>query len=195
MKHTSLRLIKDEHRSLAAVLQAAERVVTQANLAGQAPDFSLLRAALYYVREFPERRHHPHEDQVLFARIKARTREADAVIAELQDEHNHGEERLAALTRAIEDWEAGDRDAGARFAANLADFTAFCFAHMQKEEQLVLPVAEDVLSAEDWHAVHMAFESNHDPMFANDTASSFRTLYSRIIQFASQSAGANVFQD
>lgn len=190
MKHATLRLIKDEHRSLAAVLQAAEQVVTKANAAGRTPDFSLLRAILYYVREFPERRHHPHEDQVLFARIKAATQEADAVIAELQNEHGQGEERLSTLTKALEDWEAGDKDAGKRFAANLAGFTAFYLAHMQKEEQRVLPVAEQALSSEDWHAIHAAFESNHDPLFANDTAGAFRSLYSRIMQFASQSASA-----
>ena len=44
---------------------------------GAAPDFTLLRAILYYLREFPQRRHHRNEDQVLFARIKARTHEAD----------------------------------------------------------------------------------------------------------------------
>ena len=190
MKHTSLRLIRDEHRSLAAVLRAIEHVVAKANAAEQMPDFSLLRAMLYYLREFPERRHHPHEDQVLFARIKTRTRDADAAIAELQDEHNQGEELLATLAKALDDWESGATDAGARFAATLSGFTVFYFAHMQKEEQLVLPVAERVLSAEDWHAVHVAFEANRDPMFGEDTANEFRHLFSRIMQFVPAAARA-----
>ncbi len=72
MKFTAIRLIKDEHRSMAAVLRAAEYVVGKAVSTGKPPDFNLLRAMLYYLREFPERRHHPNEDRVLFARIKAK---------------------------------------------------------------------------------------------------------------------------
>jgi hemerythrin-like domain-containing protein len=190
MKYTSLRLIKDEHRSLAAVLRAAEHVVNRAVTAGQLPDFSVLRAVLYYLREFPERRHHPHEDEHLFARIKARTRDADAAIAELQDEHSLGEKMLQSLTNALEDWESLAAGAGQRFAAALSNFMVFYFGHMQKEEQLILPVAERVLLAQDWHAIHAAFESNRDPMFGDDTGYEFRALLTRIMQFAPASARA-----
>ena len=56
MRFTAIRLIKDEHRSMAAVLRAAESVVGKAVSTGNPPDFKLLRAMLYYLREFPERR-------------------------------------------------------------------------------------------------------------------------------------------
>jgi hemerythrin-like domain-containing protein len=87
MRYAAIRLIKDEHRSLSAVLRAAEHLVGKAVSTGTVVDLKLLRAMLYYLREFPEQRHHPNEDRMLFARIKARTREADAVIAELEGEH------------------------------------------------------------------------------------------------------------
>ena len=184
MRHTAIRLIKDEHRSLAAVLRAAEHVVSKAVSTGNAMDFKLLRAMLFYLREFPERRHHPNEDRILFSRIKARTHEADAAIAELQDEHRRGDGMLQSLTIALDNWEAGAADGGKLFAAVLSVYARFYWAHMEKEENTVLPAAERSLSNEDWHEIHAMFESHEDPMFGEDIANEFRDLFSRIIRLA-----------
>ena len=183
MRFTAIRLIKDEHRSMAAVLRAAEYVVGKAVSTGNPPDFNLLRAILYYLREFPERRHHPNEDRVLFARIKARTHEADTAISELEDEHRRGNGMLQSLTIALDNWEAGAAD-GRLFAEVLSDFARFYSTHMEQEETRVLPAAERALSNEDWHEIHAAFESHEDPMFGDDTANEFRNLLSRIILLA-----------
>lgn len=183
MRFTAIRLIKDEHRSMAAVLRAAEYVVGKAVSTGKPPDFNLLRAMLYYLREFPERRHHPNEDRVLFARIKATTHEADAAIAELEDEHRRGDAMLQSLTIALDNWEAGAVDSRL-FAELLSGYASFYWAHMEKEETRVLPVAQDVLSNEDWREIHAAFESHEDPMFGEDIANEFRNLFSRIIRLA-----------
>jgi len=183
MKYSAIRLIKDEHRSLGAVLRAAEHVVSKALAAGKTPDFSLLQAVLYYLREFPERRHHPHEDRLLFARIKARTHEADTAIAELEEEHQRGDRMLQSLGLALENWKSGASD-GRLFAEVLAGFARFYWAHMEKEETRVLPAAERALSSEDWHEIHVAFESHEDPMFGDDTANEFRVLFSKIMELA-----------
>ncbi|HZP94332.1 MAG TPA: hemerythrin domain-containing protein [Burkholderiales bacterium] len=188
MMHAAIRLIRDEHRSISAVLRAANFVVDKAHSSGDTPDFELLRAMLYYLREFPERRHHPNEDRVLFAQIKARTREADGIIAELRQEHERGDEMLRVLEMALDRWREGARDGARQFSEVLSGYTRFHHAHMEKEETLVLPAAERALSSEDWHEIYSAFESNQDPMFGTDTANEFRDLFSRIIRLAPRPA-------
>lgn len=195
MKYTAIRLIKDEHASLAAVLRAAEHVVSAAVSTGKAVDFKLLRAMLYYLREFPEQRHHPNEDRMLFARIKARTHEADAAIAELEEEHRRGDGMLQSLTIALANWEAGAAGSAGLFADVLSGFARFYWAHMEKEETSVLPAAERSLSNEDWHDIQVAFESHQDPMFGDDIANEFRNLFSRIIRLAPPPVGAGGAQD
>jgi hemerythrin-like domain-containing protein len=194
MRYTAIRLIKDEHRSLVAVIRAAEFVVGKAVSTGTLPDFKLLRAMLYYLREFPERRHHPNEDRVLFARILARTHEADAAIAELEDEHRRGEGMLQSLTIALDNWEAGAAD-GPLFTEVLSDFARFYLAHMEKEETRVLPAAERSLSNADWREIYAAFESHEDPMFGEDTANEFRNLFSKIIRLAPPPSGTGNLKD
>lgn len=190
MKYTAIRLIQDEHRSLAAVIRAAEHIVQKAASTGKPPQFRLLRAILYYLREYPERRHHPNEDRVLFTRIKARTHEADAAIADLLEEHQRGDGLLQALATTLDNWETGAADGVQQFADALSVFAGFYWAHMDKEENVVLPIAARALSTEDWHEIHDAFETHDDPMFGEDIANEFRRLFSRIIRLAPAAGSA-----
>ena len=182
MKFEAIGLIQDEHRSLAAVIQAAEFLVRKYDRESKAPDFKLLHAMLYYVREFPERRHHPKEDKVLFAKLKARTSEADAVITNLEQEHARGGQMLNALTVALSNWEAGAAQGAKGFEAELSHFADFYWRHMEKEEKQVLPVAERIFTDQDWKEVEAAFAANADPMLGKNTGDEFRDLFSRIVR-------------
>jgi hemerythrin-like domain-containing protein len=73
----TLRIIRDEHAALAAVLRTMSMLVRDAHRHNRAPEFHALRAMLFYVDEFPERLHHVKESTMLFVRLRERTREAD----------------------------------------------------------------------------------------------------------------------
>ena len=182
MKYAALRLIKDEHRSISAVIRATEQIVNNALSTGQAPDFELLYSIMYYLREFPDKRHHVNEDRVLFPRIKARTHEADSIIAQLEIDHRRGDLMLQNLRLGLANWKAGAEGGARHFANPLADYAHFYWTHMDKEETEVLPIAERVLTSEDWNAIHASFELNADPMYGSDIANEFRDLFSRIIR-------------
>ena len=184
MRHAAANIIRDEHRSLSAVVHAMQFIVRATREEQTEPDYRLLHAMLYYIREYPERLHHPKEDQYLFAAILRRTHEADAVIAELEREHALGETLLNDLTVSLSVYEAGVRDGFDRFAGEVERFAQFYWQHMQKEEDQVLPAAERALTDEDWHEIHAAFSSNQDPDFSSGTEEEFRRLFSRIVNLA-----------
>ena len=71
--HPTLRIIRNEHGVLVAVLRSIELLLAECRRHGRAPDFTLLRAMLFYIDEFPERVHHPKESELLFPRIRQRT--------------------------------------------------------------------------------------------------------------------------
>ena len=64
----SLRIIRDEHRSMSSVLQALKELARMARDPGVRPDFRAFRAIVRYIDEYPEVMHHPKEDGFLFAR-------------------------------------------------------------------------------------------------------------------------------
>jgi hemerythrin-like domain-containing protein len=181
MKQAVIALIRDEHRALAAVLDALLRVVKRVEQGGKAPDFPLMHAMLYYLREFPERRHHPSEDASLFALLLQRTSAADELVHELEAEHDKGEAMLGMLTVALSTWEAGRADGVERFSEALRQFSEFYWQHMDKEENGVLPIAESALTGEDWKAVHAEFSSHHDPLLGKTAGDEFDTLFSEIV--------------
>jgi nucleotide-binding universal stress UspA family protein/hemerythrin-like domain-containing protein len=167
----ALETIRDEHRSLAAVLQALLESLDDPNV-----DPDLLRAMLYFVEQFPERLHHPKEDVYLFNRLRERTSECDALLTELQQQHIAGAQRFLELRRAFD---AGDR---AAFAQGVRDFAQLQWQHMSTEERLVMPAAGRHLQPADWREITEAFSANGDPRFG--TGESFEALASRLLALA-----------
>jgi hemerythrin-like domain-containing protein len=184
MKKQALDLIRDEHRSLSAVIHGARWLADDAVRRRRDPDFKLMHAMLYYIREFPEKRHHPSEDRELFARVRNRTREADAVLDALDAEHKQGEAMLDALVQALSKWEAGIADGAAGFDDALHRFADFYWGHMSREENDLLPIAQRVLTDEDWKSIHAAFAAHGDPTLGKATGDEFRELFSRIVRIA-----------
>jgi len=184
MKTEAIQIIHSEHRSMFAVIHALEYLAERLGGHGETPDFRLLNAILYYVREYPERLHHPAEDRVLFARIRARTAEANNLLAALEGEHARGEARLHALTTALNRLEAGAPGAAAGFKEAVRTFTTGYFAHMRKEEDELLPIAERVLAWDDWEAIHKTFAAHRDPKLGDETGKEFNQLFQRILTLA-----------
>jgi hemerythrin-like domain-containing protein len=83
MTHAALRIIHDEHVALSAMLRSILLLLSQSRQHHRLPDFAALRAMLFYVDEFPEKRHHLKESQLLFPRIRERTPLAGEVLDRL----------------------------------------------------------------------------------------------------------------
>lgn len=182
-----LNELYSEHRSIAAVLQAMRSLVAAQRDQGKHVDAKVFRAMLYYLDVFPEREHHPKEEQVLFAALRAKTRDADAVLADLKHDHDQGEQSIRALEQSLLRYEAGGDGEFQAFAEHAERFISDYFEHMRREEQEVMPIAERALSASDWAAVEAIFRANRDPLAGVAGGSSpddFRALFSRIVALA-----------
>ena len=175
-----LTIIKDEHRALAAVLRGFQYLVQQIRNSGKAPDFPLMKSMLTYIETFPDKLHHPKEDEYLYRIMRERSSEVDATLDLLEEEHRQEPEWLGRLRTSLELYE---RDAAAfdGFADAVEFYVASHFSHMNKEEDVVMPVAEKVLTAEDWKSIDAAFSSNQDPLVGTGTQKEFRELFRRIV--------------
>lgn len=180
----ALAIIRNEHRSLAAVVHGLQHAVSEAAKTDRAPDFALLRAMLFYIEAYPERLHHPKEDAYLFRLLRSRSVECDGLIGELEKQHVAGAASFTELRDALAAYESGSPDGAAAFAEALARFADEQWRHMSAEEQLVFPAASRHLQPADWAEIARAFGENGDPRFDADTDASFEQLFSRILNFA-----------
>jgi nucleotide-binding universal stress UspA family protein/hemerythrin-like domain-containing protein len=191
-----LAVIQDEHRSLAVVLAAMQKVVKQATPAagaGPLPDHDViaLKAMIGYVRDFPQRLHHPKEEQYLHPPLRLRHPEADTLLLELEAQHRREAERVAAVEAALA---GGDTASPARMSstAQLVDaidqLAVAVIEHMGLEERTVLPMALEHLLEEDWQAAAAAFSGHRSPQFSDLATEDLHQLFVRISGWAADAA-------
>lgn len=175
--------LPDSHPAKAAGVEYFQLYESKYGKGRQQPDFELLRAMVHYVAEYPERSHHPKEDRFLFARLKEKTHEADAVIARLEQEHAANEKRVAELQEALRAYAAGEAGGFETFKQAFGRYADFYRQHMITEEREILPLARRVFSAEDWEAVEEGWRTCSDPLAGvtpnEDWEKAFRELVMR----------------
>lgn len=180
----SLNVIEAEHAALGAILSGLRYFVRVA-ARGVPPDPKVLEKMLDYVEFFPERLHHPREDEHLFRRLRARTHETDDMLDRLEAEHESGAQRLAELRRALADWQAHGAPPALPALAQLLDaYAAGYLSHMNAEERWIFPAARAHLTAEDWTAIHAAFCTAPDPLTGVDAQAVFARLFHEIAKLA-----------
>lgn len=184
MLNTAISIIQDEHRSLSAVIHGLKYLVREAQASGTPPEFKLLWAMLSYIDAFPDKLHNPKENAYLFARLRLRTHEADALLDELERQHVEVAEHARALERALGHYEAGMPDGLEKFAAAVERFAQETWTHMNSEEKILMPVAKKFLTREDWAEIAEAFGKNGDPRFGADPDNQFRDLFTKIVNMA-----------
>lgn len=182
---SALTIIRDEHRTISAVLHAMKELARGAQDPSRPPAFDALRAMVRYIDEFPERLHHPKEEDLL-ERLRMAAPEAEPLVEAVRLEHREGARLVRELERALiffEDSAPVGREAGATGARAFREavdaYADFHWKHMRREEQELLPLAERVLAPEDWRAINEAFEANPD----------FDKLFSRIVNLAPAPVG------
>jgi len=184
----AISILKSEHRSISAILYALKELARMAHDATVRPRFQVLRSMLRYIDEYPEKLHHPKENEHLFARLVARAPETRLLVEELQAEHEEGARLIRELERALlfmeEGWPVGARE----FQQAVEAYAEFHWKHMRKEEQQLLPLAERHLTAEDWKAIDAAFAANRDPI-AGMQERDFEKLFARIVALAPDPVG------
>lgn len=179
----AIQIIKDEHLAISAVLYSLRYLIRQMRN-GAEPNFPVLKAILDYIVSYPDRWHHPKEDKFLFTAIKRRTHDADALIAKLEREHVLGHPMMDDIKQQLIGFQNGDAGARERFFEAAEHYAELEWAHLQTEEEQLLPVAERVLTAEDWTEIDAAFRENDNPLFGIKPKEEAEALYQKILALA-----------
>ena len=183
----ALRIITEEHQNLWRIATTLDLVADEIDAGGklETPFFT---SVFDYIEQFMDRAHHAKEDQFLFPALRQRSPEAAAILDRLQAEHSNGPEVLRDLRQKLASTAAGGANNGA-FTEALRNYTAAIKAHIRCEEKDAMPLARQVLTADDWAAIDQAFLDNDDPLFGGQSRVEFRELFHRIVNLAPESIG------
>jgi hemerythrin-like domain-containing protein len=180
----AVHIITSEHRALTAVLHGMLFVLRHMRFGIAEPDFQLLGAMLHYIKEFPERFHHPKEDAYLFRLLQERNPTMVPLLDRLRDEHQLGTAKLRDLEQALAAYERDGAIGLPAFYTAVADYAAFHYAHVHAEESEVLPAAAKFFTAADWDEIDAAFSGHTNPLFGTDASNEYGELFRRIVALA-----------
>jgi hemerythrin-like domain-containing protein len=184
MPRPALQIIRDEHAAVAAVLRSLLQMMERD--ADEEPErfFDVLRAMLFYIDEFPERRHHPKESDLLFPKLARVAPQLMPVIRKLEIDHLRGEARVRELQHLLLAWELLGDSRRPAFQEAARGYVAFYLAHMRTEETDLLPVAKEQFTEADWGELDAAFLAQRDPLAGGDRDPVYDRLFTRIVMRA-----------
>lgn len=154
---TPTQVLMAEHELILQALDALEKKVAAVQ-AGAAPDRAYFEKAVEFLRGFADKCHHGKEEELLFKRMVDRGFPLQGgPIAVMLNEHDMGR----AFIKGIADGAAkigSDPGAAKRVTENAQGYIDLLRNHIGKENNVLFPMADRVLSAEDQAHLSKEFE-------------------------------------
>lgn len=192
MQGSSLRIIREEHWALAAMLKSSRMMVERGPGEDRESFFEVMRAMLLYIDEFPERLHHPKETELLFPRVVQVAPETALTVARLDQDHVFTESAVHNLMRLLVGWEMIGESRREVFTSTFFRYVDLYLEHMRMEEKEILPMAKKHFTPEDWAELDAAFEANRDSISGQKAPEQeYEALFARIVQMAPAPIGLN----
>lgn len=141
--------LRHEHRVVLLVLTGAEREAN-AIRGGAAVHAEAVEQMLEFFRNFVDRCHHAKEERHLFPALAAKGFSPESgPVAVMLHEHEQGRAAVRAIAAALPGARAGDRKAALALAGSLLGYAELLRAHIFKEDNVLFPMAEQVLPDEE----------------------------------------------
>lgn len=189
MMRPSMRVLAKEHHALRAVARIVAMEAELLRRDGRV-DVDLLESIAEYIAEFPNRIHHPKEEDCLFSRMRQRAPDrCETILNLLQAEHEKENEGVAKFLAALTAYRAGEAQAAVRLADVAATYAKYLDRHIETENTQAFPLAEAVLQEDDWAAIDAAFLDNDDPLVSGDQTSRFAELHRHIMALGAMPPG------
>lgn len=155
-----MEALRLEHANVARLLDVLERQIDD----GVETDLNLIKLIADYFGAYPDLYHHPKEDLVYRALLKAEP-ELGASLDDLEAEHVDMAERTEELTLAVERILDGEATNEQWFRELVSSFIQYYRQHMAKEETSFFLEAERVLSPAAFRELESKVDNASDPLF------------------------------
>jgi hemerythrin-like domain-containing protein len=151
-------VLKNEHRVIEHVLDCLERLADRCGIRGEL-DASSAREVIDFFQHFADRCHHAKEEQCLFPMLEAQSfPHVWGPTRVMLDEHEQGRRHLRDMAEAVEGAAAGNPLAVQRFLRNAWAYICLLRQHIQKEDQVLFPLANRVLDAAEQQKLWASFD-------------------------------------
>ena len=155
---TPTQLLMEEHRAIERMLDVVERAATRFERGDPVPPRLFSEAATFFA-SFADRCHHAKEEKHLFTRMSERGIPVEGgPLGVMYAEHEQGRAYVRLMRQEGQRYaEGGQADADVLVDAS-RDYVRLLRQHIQKEDHVLYPMADRVLTAQDQQQLLEAFE-------------------------------------
>jgi hemerythrin-like domain-containing protein len=150
-------MLSDEHRVIERVLDIMEKLT-------RAPVDDTLESwkkVLDFVRHFADQCHHLKEENILFPAMEGHgIPNEGGPIGMMLMEHEEGRSYVRSMFAAVALIEAKDQAAGESLVTAASAYLRLLREHIQKEDQVLFRIADDVIPAEEQKQLLRTFEEH-----------------------------------
>ncbi len=157
---TATEILKHEHQIITLVLGGAKREILSIQ------DSSKINAEkvdkiVDFCRNFIERCHLAKEEEYLLVKMQERGLPSDKEpISVMLQEHREGGGMVKAIAEALPQARTGEASAVAAVSLNLRAYVGLLQDHINKENNVFFPLADQLFSPEDQRELLQAFEKH-----------------------------------
>lgn len=174
-----IETLREEHRNLARLLDALDHQI-EVFAEAVRPDYDVVRGITEYFLDYPDRCHHPKENAV-FEVLKDRHSDKTTGLVDMMREHrtlHDGAVRFREVINVL----LNDTDVARSTIVGAAGrFIDDQRHHMRMEEDFFFPVAERILSPDEWSEIEFRITDARDPLFGDADEDRFARLRERLL--------------
>ena len=168
--------LKQEHEGILLMLKILDRVATKIE-SGEEADAAHLEKMVEFLRVFADRCHHGKEEDLLFpAMEKAGIPRERGPIGVMLMEHEEGRGHIRKMADALARNRKGEAAAMKDFARGARQYFDLLTQHIQKENQVLFPMGDRVLSQDVQAKLAEGFEKIEEERIGKGTHERFHRL-------------------
>lgn len=150
-------VLMSEHRGIERMLTIVETACDRVE-SGKGVPSTVFPSAVDFIRGFADACHHAKEEGKLFPLLEKRGVPRQGPIGEMLNEHEEGRMYVRGMAGAIEGFARSDADATGTLVENARGYTSLLRQHIIKEDSVLFPMGDRVLTPEDQQQLMEEFE-------------------------------------
>jgi hemerythrin-like domain-containing protein len=177
---TATTVLRTEHDAILRMLDAAEEVARQLDR-GQRVAPETLTGLLEFFRLFADRCHHGKEEDLLFPLLEKKgLPRAGGPIGVMLHEHDQGRALVKQMADAAEAYGGGSTGAGGRWAEAARGYAFLLRQHIDKENNVLFVMAENLLTSTEQTELATAFEKVEEEKMGPGTHERLHALMDKL---------------
>ncbi len=148
----------DEHRNILKGIDLLEKAADKLDGGEEIPS-DFFSKVVDFIRNYADKYHHAKEENILFVRMeKAGFPREEGPVGVMLAEHDQGRDYVSNLENANKRYAGGDKSAVSEIVENARGYIHLLRQHINKENNILYPMAENALSQTDIESMQHEFE-------------------------------------